>query len=551
MTRPPLRKVGVFPAVELERRRTLFEVLEQAYPVRFEGRPPGELRDLDAAVELWGSGQARAAAEAGIPALSMVAPEPGERTRVGRLSLSTALGLDPRLRGAELRDSHLGEAVLSGAPPEERELAPSRREAVLATCGGLPFWTREGSIDQALLAPAELEPGEPLRQRLCDGRCAALLPLVHLLRDLTDGLRWCPPSPRAAFLLDDPNLHWPSYGFIKLDELVDHAREQDYHLALAMIPLDGWFAHPKAVRALAGGGGALSLCVHGNDHNGGELGRPATEAEALELAAQALRRVEAFEQRSGVGVDRIMAPPHEACSEQSVRALLRCGFDAISMTRPFPWAAPPAGAWLAQPAGTDPLVGWRPADFIAGGLPLLLRHPLAQRSATELRLRAFLDQPLILYGHHGDLEGGLAVLADAAADVNALRTTRWSSLGEIAAGSYETRRDTDLLRVRLLTRRARVEIPLEAERLLIELPPSHEEPMAEQLSVDGRPLALAGRATEPFAVRPGASVMVALRHTGGIDFHTVQPRRPRPLALARRVAGEGRDRVQPLLARAR
>ncbi len=515
--------------------------------MRFEARRPGELRDLDAALELCGSEQSRAAADLGIMALSMVAPEPEPGPNTGLLRLSRALALDSRLRGAELPDQHLAE----GAPSAESISLPAGREIVLASFGGLPFWTRSGSFDQALLAPGEMEADEPLRQRLEDGRCAAMLPLVHFLRELTEGQRWRPPAPRATFLLDDPNLHWPSYGFIKLDRLVAHARERSYHLALAMIPLDGWFAHPKAVRALSEAAGALSLCVHGNDHVGGELGRPVSDGEAMELAAQALRRVESFEQRSGVAVDRVMAPPHEACSEQAVRALLRCGFDAISMTRPFPWASRPPRHWLSGPDGSDPLIGWRPADYIAGGLPLLLRHPLTGRSPSELRLRAFLDQPLILYGHHGDLEGGLGVLADAAEDVNSLQPTRWSSLGEIAAGCYESRPEGDGLRVRMLARRARVEIPAGTERLVIELPPSHDDPSAEEVRIGDLALPIEDRATEPIGVTPSSTVEVRLLHRGWIDFRGIQTRRSRPLAVARRVAGESRDRVRPLLARNR
>ncbi len=542
------RTIGVFPADALARHRALFGILEEAFPVRFEARRPSELRDLDAALEIGGSEEARAVAEAGIMALSMVAPEPGPGPRAGLLNLSSSLALDSRLRGAALSDRHLGGGVPSGQAPDP----PAHREAVLASFDGLPFWTRSGSFDQALLAPQELEAGEPLRQRLQVGRCAALLPLVHFLRELTEERRWRPPPARATFLLDDPNLHWPSYGFIKLDELVAHAREREYHLALAMIPLDSWFAHPKAVRALSDGGGALSLCVHGNDHNGGELGRPATDDQAVELAAQALSRIEAFEQRSGIGVDRIMAPPHEACSEQAVRALLRCGFEAISMTRPFPWASLEPRPWLSQPDGSDPLIGWRPADYIAGGLPLLLRHPLTGRTPTELRLRAFLDQPLILYGHHDDLEAGLGVLSEAADDVNSLQPTRWGSLGEIAAGSYESRQEGATLRVRMLTRRARVEIPAGTERMVIELSPSHDEPIAEGVSVAGRPLPLEGRvAAEPVEVGASSTVEVCLRHDRWIDYRSVQTRRSRPLAVARRMAGEGRDRMRPLLARAR
>ena len=63
-------------------------------------------------------------------------------------------------------------------------------------------------------APAELDPEEPLRARLAPGRCLALLALVHLIRGVL-GERDADTGPlRAAFVFDDPNLHWPSYGHV-------------------------------------------------------------------------------------------------------------------------------------------------------------------------------------------------------------------------------------------------------------------------------------------------------------------------------------------------
>ena len=61
-------------------------------------------------------------------------------------------------------------------------------------------------------------------------------------------------------------------------------------------------------------------------------------------------------------------------------------------------------------------------------------------SAAEVALRAFLGQPLILYGHHDDLADGLEPLVDAARNVNRLGV-EWKSLGAIAATSYDLRVD--------------------------------------------------------------------------------------------------------------
>lgn len=532
--------VGVFPALELDQRPNLFAALEAALPVRFEGRDPGALADLDAAIEIGGAANAGAAGDT--PTLSLLIAEPTSGGEPVDQSLTAASELDPRLRGAALPDTHLGSAQHRGA-----SLGASEGATVLATCAGTPTWTRSGRLERALMAPSELAADEALRERLCLGRSAALLPLVHFLRRLTAAIRWQPPVARASIVFDDPNLHWPSYGFVRLAELSEHARAYGYHAALATVPLDTRFAHRAAVRAVQGSDGAISLVVHGNDHNGGELGRQQTEAEGLALAAQALRRIGAFERRTGIDVDRVMVPPHEECSEAMMAGLLRSGFDAITMTRPFPWLARPPRTWLARPEGTDALVGWHPADF-AGTMPVLLRHPLLTRDAPELVLRAFLDQPLILYGHHGDLaDGGLDVLASAVEDVNRLRETRWCSLGEIVAGSFETRLQGPLLGVRPLTRRALVKIPAAVEQLVVELPDAHSAPANERLSVAGQ----AAQIGVPIAVAPGATVELELRAGNRVDIGTVPAPRFQAAALARRALGEGRDRLLPLLGRSR
>jgi hypothetical protein len=531
--------VGVTPADQLRRRPLLFAALEAALPVRFEARGPGELRGLDALLVM---GQdSGSSVPPGLPSLSLAVAEPGAEGEAVSSTLTETAQLDRRLRGAKLPDDRLGAAL-----GEAAELATGGSAAVLATCCGAPSWVREHDRERALLIPAELEPREALRERLCDKRSAALLPLLHFLRERTEGIRWRPPPARASLLFDDPNLHWPSYGFVKLADLGAHARSHGYHVALATVPLDAWFAHPAALRALRASAGAISLLVHGNDHDGAELGRQSNEAEAIALAAQALRRVEAFGRRTGLTVDRVMVPPHEACSQATAKALRRCGFEAISMTRPCPWLEWQPHSWLARPEPADPLVAWGPVDF-AEELPLLLRHPLAERSPAELVLRAFLDQPLILYGHHDDLLDGPEALLEAVGEVNRLAPTRWCSLSEIATTSFETRLRPGRLDVRLLTRRARIEIPAGATELMLEAPASELGRRQQLLTIEGRH----ARLGEPAPVEPGSSVEVTLVPSDAVDIGGVAPPRRRPLAVARRLASEGRDRLLPLASRSR
>jgi hypothetical protein len=534
-------RVGVFPAAELEHRRNLFAALELAFPVRFEGRGSAELNDLGGALELGDGAQAAAAAAAGVPSLSLRRSEPAEDRDFVDLALSEAAELDSRLHGAHLPDCRLGGALRAGGG-----LETSAGTTVLGSCRGEAVWVCDGHRSTAVLSPSELEPGEALRERLRDGRSAALLPLVHFLRELTAPIAWQPPAARACFLFDDPNLHWPSYGFVRLAELSRHAREHGYHASLATVPLDGWLGHPAAVRTLRESQGALSLAVHGNDHYGAELEAIDSEQRALGLAAQALRRTRAFGRRHGVPVEPVMVPPHEECSRATMRALRRCGFEAITMTRPFPWLAPPPRSWLTRPPEAGPLAGWGPSDR-AEGLAVLLRHPFVDRSPAELALRAFLGQPLVLYGHQADLRDGLGILAAAAADVDRLGPTRWCSLGEIAAGSYETRRQGSTLEVRPASRRAVVELPDDVEQLLVSPREDGTGPTPSRLLVDGRTHPL----DDPIAIGPGTRVELELGHDDEVDPASVPAPPRQPMALPRRLFSEGRDRLAPLLARAR
>jgi len=533
--------VGVAPAQALAQRPRLFAALEAALPVSFAGRAADELDGIDALIAVGEAAEPPSAGfSADLPVLSLCVPEPPNGGSPVSLSVATSPLLDRRLRGAMLPDVHLAAALTV-----EMGISVEAGGEALATAGGQPVWTRAGPLQRSLLIPAELGPREALRERLCDLRSAALLPLLHFLRARTEAIRWQPPAARASLLFDDPNLHWPSYGFVKLDELGQHARDHGYHVALATVPLDAWFAHPAALRALRESDGAISLLVHGNDHDGGELGRIETEDDALSLAAQALRRVEAFGRRTGVAVDRVMVPPHEACSRETLSGLRRCGFEAITMTRPYPWVEFDPHSWLARPEEAGALVGWGPAEFVEG-VPTLLRHPIADRSTAELTLRAFLDQPLILYGHHEDALGGPEALLNVVDEVNRIEPTEWCSLEEIAATSFETRRDGTRLAVRLLTRKARIEIPAEVDELTVGLPAVGIEPDRQTLRIDGKE----ADPGEPLAVEPGTSLEISLSPVDAIDPAAVPAPRRRPLAVARRLASEGRDRLRPLATRA-
>lgn len=559
----------------------LLSLLEQVFPVRFV--VPGD--SPDAVVVL--DPDRLSEAPTSLPRLLLAAPA----RDAGGATLATLA--DDRRLARPLRGRTIADSAVRG------ELAPPRPgvDHVLASVDRRPVWWQVGGTPQAggdpeadstpaggetglwcgaypLAAPGA---GETLRDHLRAGRFMGLLPLVHFLGEVLGAEGWALPAPRASFVVDDPNLHWPSYGHLAYRELVAHARRHGYHMGFATVPLDRWWVDPRAARLVRDNGSELSLLMHGNDHSTHELGRLRGDREAQSAMAQALRRTAALERRAGVGVERVMVPPHSRCSEEALRAMFRLGIEGVCLNRSYPWRD-------AETAHT-PLGEWYPAELVAGGMPMLLRSPLVD-PRDDLPFRALLGQPLILYGHHWDFAGGLDLLAQAAGDINALGEVRWGPLGPIARASYATRRVGETLFVRMHARTVSVEVPAGVRELRILVPEplggagwrqlAHGGGVAEMAFAGGigfsEPLPLGGGARAPESLLlderssapepplrtkgPRARESLPASARGRVELRLIPdhpldpsavpaPRRG-PWPLVRRAMVEGRDRVRGL-----
>jgi hypothetical protein len=525
----------------------ILAALECVFPVRFERVDSTDLNRLDGGL-VFGPGLL-AKTPAGFPRLVLPASteQSDSRGQRGRADASVASGrVTPVILADEpglarpLRGRAIPESAVAGELP--LDLAGGR---VLAEVAGRPVWQQIGAAAAALGVSAYplsgLRDGETLRDHLRAGCFMGLLPLVHFLGQVLGAGGWRLPPLRASFVIDDPNLHWPSYGFLNYRELAAHAVRNSYHVGLATVPLDGWLVDRRVASLLARNSSALSLLVHGNDHVARELGRLSTDAEAEPVIAQALRRIAALERRHGVTVERVMVPPYEACSEAALRAMFRFGIEAACHTRPYPWRED-------LPAAT-PLAGWHPAELVAGGLPVLPRYPLGA-PREDLALWALLGQPLILYGHHGDFAQGLDILAQAASEIDGLGDVQWGPLGWIARGSYSSRRLGEMLLVRMHARRIAVGVPAGVRALRIVL----QEPLG---GAAGHRLTLADGSlgigfdgglgvSELLAVDAPARIELTLMADRPLSPAQVRSRGIRPWPLIRRALVEGRDRTQAL-----
>ena len=288
--------IGVVPASAAAASAPVLAALERVFPVRFEGREPTDLAGLDGIVVF---------ADDHIAGFHFAPPDlpclvftgAGEGTR-GRRSVRVDLSPSDRL-GEPLRGRTIEDELVDGSPP--LELEPP--DEILASSCGRPVWARRPSSEAPLyvcsVPPIDLAAGESLRDYLRPGRFVSLLPLVHLLTEVTKDRQWTPPPLRASLIIDDPNLHWPTYGYVRFAELAHHARAHGYHAAMATIPLDLWYADPRAVRIFRESPAQLSLVVHGNDHTRSELAQPRPLADALDVVSHALERIGSVRAQNG------------------------------------------------------------------------------------------------------------------------------------------------------------------------------------------------------------------------------------------------------------
>lgn len=409
--------VGVSPTLAFYQRRRLFQALERVLPVQFAPRPEGSWRGLQAAIRFGeDAGPTRQVSGCRVPTFIVEDPGIYARNAGQAICFADVSRLDRRLRG-----QHMKSVLTSGG------LGRNGVDHVdLATAGDRRLWQTSKTaprVDRAAVSPRELGSGESLRDHLRAGKYLQLLPLLEFLREVTGYERRDAPI-RATFIIDDPNLHWRSYGYVGFRSLAVHARANGYHVTFATVPLDCWFAWPGAARIFRASGDVLSLTSHGAYHLRGELVAGCSGRASSRLFEDAAARLDRFGRRWGVPVSRVMVPPHGLSALPVHDALLGAGFEALCTT---------LGWWTDWPEDQASIAGIAAADVSPAGLPVFARHSLLGRFAREDALiSAYLGQPVVLYGHPEDLSDGYDLLARAASWLGSVSPTIWLGLGGIA-----------------------------------------------------------------------------------------------------------------------
>lgn len=554
-------RVAVVPGEVLRTRRGLFALMSELYPVDFEGGgltggdlPPAdglllwEIPDGEAdrlVVAAVGATECLLVAQPGGPdvlASSSTAPAvAGE----GRVEFGTAALLDPVFRGQTL-----AERGVTAFPA----LRVRAGDELLCSLGSEPYWLArqvgQTSVSVVALGPGEMDGVNPtVYAHFNRERWLQLLPLLHFLKRISRRCGWEPPPLRACLMFDDPNLHWRTYGFLDLLAMARHARDRSYHVALAMVPLDAWYANRSATALVKQNQDQLSLCMHGNNHTRVELGVPRDDATLTRLLAQGLQRIRRFEKRTGVRVARVMVPPHGAFRESAAAPMLRLGYEAVCVSRAS------LRAWNREKVW-DPAFGHAPVEWLHG-LPVIPRQVLGHGHEGSYRLAAFLNQPIIPHGHHQDCVGGFGLLETAAAAIHGLGEVKWMDLTAISRSNYLTRRDGHQLTVKMLARRVTVPIPAWATGIVVERPwvggrdddHGHREEGVLFVRRRGKDSFLGnfGRRSPVLSLRfPEESLELISPAPTALDFRQVPSAGLELRTVARRLLAETRDRLLPL-----
>jgi hypothetical protein len=191
-----------------------------------------------------------------------------------------------------------------------------------------------------------------------------------------------------------------------------------------------------------------------------------------------------------------------------------------------------------------PLAGWFPADT-SSPLPVVERLPLT-REPEDLPLRAFLGQPIILYGHHWDLGAEPGLFVDWAEQVSRLDEVSWASVGDISRGLVSWRSDGETLSVRPHTRRVDIQVPSGVSRLRVAGGGiGYESAVVRAGSGAATVVPLLDGGGEVSIPDGTTSLDVQMQSGAALDPEQIGNPRWTPWPITRRFLSEARDRTRP------
>lgn len=433
-----------------------------------------------------------------------------------------------------------GRKIVTSVDSAASRLQRRADERVLASIGEHPVWTVSETggakhFMSSFAVPSTLS-NFSISQVFCGARFLELLPLIHFLRLTIQNSERVLPRLRASYIIDDPNLHWPRYGYVDYREMAARAERGNYHIAFATIPFDAWLTHATTARIFHDNRRRFSLLIHGNNHSRNELARNYSPSARSELLRQALHRIERLERKTKLRVSRVMVPPHGACSEEMLGDLPRHGFEGACISAGSLCAHNARSPWIKY-------VGYSPSETIAG-CPVLPRSGFTGSVENGLLIAAYLGQPLILRGHHADFKQGLDILDEFSSFINGLGDVAWSNMTDIFRMSYAWNRDGDSIRVKPYANKVNVIMPSGTTALLVEDTSRAGNHVWRITCSAGRELNVYPNQQIPLSHSMGQNLLLHRIPIPEDGAATGKMRRTSVMLIARRLATEARDRFR-------
>lgn len=535
-----MKKIGITTSLSSPGYKRLFGLLGEILNFSFEERTFGDDSTVDAWVLLGTDHESVSRIALSDRSCYVVIPD-DQLVPCGK-SPKLQFGAHPILAGVLS-----GRQIISDEAVELKSLPKYLQNITALACKeGAPVWAiqeHQKRCHHYVATPIpQLGEGEPLFSYFSGERFLALLPLFFFLNSLSEDRRWEQPPLQASFMFDDPNLHWPTYGFISYPKLLQHAMSYNYHASFATIPLDAWFVHSPTALLFKSNVERLSMAFHGNNHLSNELARPYSAENLSRLLRESLQRIERLEDRAGLKVARVMIPPHGALSEQSLSSLAQLGFEAACTSSGSLHYHNKRSEWAVT-------VGMRPCDMIAG-LPVLPRFGLSASCHNRVLVAALLHQPIIPRAHHQDVAEGFGLLDDLSVFINSLGGVKWTDMKSICRRQYARMIDRDILCVKMLSKRIEVYAPEGINRIQIMRSwrdASVSVPMRWRAR-GGDPRWSSCENQEFIAVKPREIIDIAAVPSTRNLAEPITPT-PRLFPVVRRIMTETRDRIHPHMRR--
>ena len=272
-----------------------------------------------------------------------------------------------------------------------------------------------------------------------------IAPYMLFLKQAFGEYAWHADEDYANLTIDDPWL-CDTFGSLSFSELLKEMDLAGFHTTIAFIPwnYDRTFSQ-TTVDLFLNRPDRFSICMHGNNHDhyefdhyekvagGSAPAKPFTEQEAD--IRQGLARMDAFKNNTGLLYDPIMVFPHGISPEPTLGLLKKYNILATSNIGNVPLGTPPP---------QDPLFWLRQTSDAFMGLASLDRTHTVDRTASDIAIDLFLDNPVLFVEHLRFFKDSPAVFNETAELVNQLQPNiRWVSLKTLANHLYLMRKENE------------------------------------------------------------------------------------------------------------